>query len=173
MQVQLQFNFTFEDYMNGQLLAATRSWWPRLNLFFAKWVIPAIGILNIILAFMIAGNGISWVVFGGMLCLGTYLTLYRFSYRLRLKRCYARTLIGSGLRKFDFTDEMITLEESNAKSEVQWAAVRSYLENKSIFLVFLAPAKMIMVPKRICTESQLSELRELCRRNIAATPLLS
>ena len=168
MPVHLNFAFTFQDYFNAQKLHAKSSWWLRLNLFLAQIGLPILGV-SIILFMLWAFRFIDSLPlvlfeFG----IGLFLSFYPFYFRLRMKRCYNRILIGSGERTYDFDDSKILLEEANAKSEILWPAVRSFAEDKDSFLIYLAPAKLIMVPKRVCSEPQLSELREMCRRNIPA-----
>ena len=166
MPIHLQFVFTFEDYLNANRLYAKSSLWMRLNYFLARIGLPIFGILFIAATFWAAKFIDSWPLLVFEFAIGLFLTFYPFYFRFKLKRCYDRTRMGSGERTFDFDDTIILLEEANAKSEVNWAAIKSFSEDKNSFLIYLAPAKMIMVPKRICPEPQLTELRDMCRRKI-------
>jgi hypothetical protein len=49
---------------------------------------------------------------------------------------------------------------------MDWKAVKTFLENKKIFMLYLAPAKFIVIPKRVCTEAQIGELRMLLLRQV-------
>jgi hypothetical protein len=167
MPVHLHFTFTFEDYFKGQLLYAKSGWWTRMNYFLARIGAPILG------AVILAGN--FWLMRFAEpgpfmiinLSFGLFFTLYPLYFRFKLKRCYLRTRTGSGERTLDFNNEVIKTEEANAKSELNWAVVRSFSEDKDTFLLYLAPAKMVMIPKRICSESQLTELRDMLQRNIS------
>lgn len=167
MTVHLHFDFNFDDYLNAQRLHAKSSWWLRINYLLARIGLPIFGIVIIAATLWAVKfiDSLPLLIFE--FSIGLFLTFYPVYFRFKLKRCYVRTRIGSGERTFDFDDTIILLEEANAKSEVNWAAVRSFSEDENSFLIYLAPAKMIMVPKRICPEPQLTELHEMCRRNIA------
>jgi hypothetical protein len=166
MNVHLHFAFIFDDYLNAQRLHAKSSWWLRINYFLARIGLPILGVIILGFNFWVAQFTRSWPLLVFEFAIGLFLTFYPVYFRFKLKRCYVRTRIGSGERTFDFDDKIILLEEANAKSEVNWAAVKSFSEDKDSFLIYLAPAKMIMVPKRICPEPQLTELRDMCQRNI-------
>jgi hypothetical protein len=78
--------------------------------------------------------------------------------------------MGDGSRVIDFDQNSIRANEANVKSEVEWAAIQSIKEDKNIMMLYLAPAKFVMIPKRARFEEQYSELQELFRQNIRATP---
>jgi hypothetical protein len=63
---------------------------------------------------------------------------------------------------------MIRVQAARMRSEVQWQAVRSFSENEKVFLLYLAPAKFMAIPKRICSEQEISELRSLFKQEIGA-----
>jgi hypothetical protein len=54
----------------------------------------------------------------------------------------------------------------NSKSELNWKAIKSFRENKRIFILYLAPARFIAIPKRVFSEAQIEELRTLLLRKI-------
>ena len=93
---------------------------------------------------------------------------YPLFMRLRWKRCYVRTRSEEGECTVDFDDAMIRTAAANTRSEIQWQAVRSFSESQKVFLLYLAPAKFIVIPKRICAEKLADELRLLFKQEIGA-----
>lgn len=168
MPIHLQFTLTLKDYVTAQSLYAKRNWRLRLYYILYLYAFPSLGLLGLLFAIILYRTSDplypTIAVFAGSLFLIGYrpYTFYRF-------KCYfQQTRIGSGEYSYDFDETSIRLEENNARSEIKWAAVRSSAEDKKTFLIYIAQAKAIMIPKRICPEQQLTELRELCQRNIAA-----
>jgi hypothetical protein len=168
MPIHLQFTLTLEDYMHGQRLHAKKSWWPRLNYFLCLYGYPALGLAGILLAIYLFRTATPLYVATGALGASLVLIGYRPYALFQLKRCYRRTRVGTGERTNVFDEASIRTESANTKGEIQWSAVRSISEDKNILLIYIAEAMMFMIPKRICPEPQLTELRELCQRSIAA-----
>jgi hypothetical protein len=52
---------------------------------------------------------------------------------------------------------------------MEWKAIHYFREDKSVFLLYLAPAKFIAIPKRVCTEEKITELRSLLSRQVKPT----
>jgi hypothetical protein len=164
MAVQLEFDFTFRDYLQAQRLHARRTWWTQLNDLMARRLSPLLGAMILLFGILISGPGVSWTApFILMLFCGLLLLFYPFYMRARLKSCYKRTLVGDGRRALDLDENTIKGRESNICSEFQWAAVKSFQEGKEIVLLYIAPAKFIAIPKHACLPSQLDQIRDLCK----------
>ena len=58
------------------------------------------------------------------------------------------------------------MDAGNIKSDFDWTAVQLFREDKKIFILYIAAAKFIAIPKRVCTEAQTEELRSLFQREI-------
>jgi hypothetical protein len=101
-----------------------------------------------------------------MILLGIFLLLYPAYMHFRLKQCYTRTRLGDGSRVIDFDQHSIKTNEANAKSEVGWVAIQFVREDKNVMMLYLAPAKFIMISKSACSVEQLNEIRGLFPRNI-------
>jgi hypothetical protein len=167
MPIHLQFTFTFRDYVDAQLLHARRGLWPRLNLALAYTLIPLIGIVGLLTSYLMVTTK-SWGFLAFELPLGVFLLCYPLYLHLRWKRCYLRTRTGEGDHEIDFDEAMIRVTAATMRSEIQWQGVRSFSENQKIFLLYLAPAKFLPIPKRICSPQQTEELRSLFTREIGA-----
>ena len=153
----IQFKFTFDDYVRAQRLHGNR------NLI----VVSLVGIIFLLAsgALFRLGNGGSGSAMAGA---GVILVFYPWLIRLNWKYCYKRTRSNDGECTFTFTDEHIHTRSSNARSDVEWSAVRRVAEDKHIFLLYLAPAKFFPIPKRACTPEQIEELRQLFANRVSS-----
>ena len=171
MPVHIEFTPAFNDYLCAQRLHARRSAWSRLNDIAARRLNPALGAIILVLALLISGPGVSWTApFALMILCAIPLLLYPFYIRFRLKQCFTRTRMGDGSRFIDFDQHSIRANEANVRSEIEWAAIQSIKEDNNIMMLYLAPAKFIIIPKKACSEDQHSELRVLFQQNIRIAP---
>ena len=166
MPIHLEYSLTFADYFGAQRLHARRSWWLRLNWIAGQIVAPIWGVLFILFVLLTSGPGVSWVPIAIGCGCGLFLIAYPLYRRFKLKRCYMRTRIGSGKRAFEFGETQIRAQEEGSKSEIEWRLVQSFSENDKTFLLYLAPAKFIVIPKRVCADGQAESLRSLFRERI-------
>jgi len=83
-----------------------------------------------------------------------------------LKSCYKRTRSDSGACKVTLEHERIQFEGSASKGELAWRAVKQLRENDAVFLLYTAPAKFMVLPKRACTAAQIEEFKALFDRCI-------
>jgi hypothetical protein len=166
MLVHVEFTLKFNDYLDAQRLHATRGWWPRFDQFMGRMGFPFWGVLLLIFAYLIHGPGVSWLPVLFMSACAVFLLLYPFYIRFKFKRCYTRTRMDTGDCTIEFGEACIRTEGSGTKGEINWSTVRSFSENDKVFLLYLAPAKFIVIPKRACTESELAELRAQFQTNV-------
>jgi len=162
MTVHIEYTPEFKDYLCAQRLHAKRRAWTRINDFAARFANPALGVLILLLALLIQGPGVSWTgpyVF--MFACGIFLLLYPLYYRRRLKSCFNRTRVGDGRRTFDIDEQSLKLQEGNTRSECAWSAVQAIREDQNVLMLYIAPAKFIMIPKRCCTPPDLDEVKRL------------
>ncbi|MEC3875917.1 YcxB family protein [Chryseobacterium salviniae] len=64
-----------------------------------------------------------------------------------------------------FTDEKICMEGETFSEDFTWNSVYKVNENKEWFLIYHNAQTMNMVPKKYFTKEQLSELRDIIRKN--------
>jgi hypothetical protein len=169
MPIHLEFTPTFEDYFDSLRLHVKRSLWLRMNWFGVRVIAPVWGVLSILGAFWMLTWGPPGVSVGIVMVCGICLAGYPFYWRFKLKRCYVRTRTGDGSRAYDFGETQIRAQEPGAKSEIEWSAVRSIAEDKKVFLLYLAPAKYILIPKRLCAEEVADELQKLFAEKIRSS----
>jgi hypothetical protein len=83
-----------------------------------------------------------------------------------MKRCYKRTRSDNSECKLTFGEEHIGIEGLHTRGEMDWGAVKSFRENEKILLLYTAPALFVPIPKHVCTEEQVTELRSLLLRKV-------
>lgn len=166
MPIHLQFTLSLKDYQNAMRLHARRTWWRRIARVVNLFVFPILGIVFIVLAFAMERdpNSTGSTIFVGVS--GVFLLCYPFCFHYRLKSCYRRTRVDDGSVTLDLSEEGIHSESSNTKTNISWNALHSFAENKHLFMLYLAPARFIAIPKHVCTAQQIDELRSLFQRCI-------
>lgn len=165
MPINLQFTLTFEDYLNSQRLHAKNNFWRCPDYMLARFVLPILGIPLVVLGWLLSGNGLSPAIAVFFVGLGLFFLFYPLYYRSRLKRCYRRTRTGTE-QSVELGQELIRMKSENTSSELTWKGVQSYLEDQNLFMLYLAPAKFIALPKRVFTPEQIIELELLLTRNV-------
>ena len=168
MPVRLEFTLTLRDYFEGQLLHARRSWWPRLNMFMYRFGFPAWGALLMIAGFVLAATAAPplpvVIVFAG----GLILLSYPIYLRYRLKYIFRQTRSGDGRMTFEFDESGIRSSTEGTRGEVEWSAIQTVREDQTLILIYLAPAKMFMIPKRVCSSQEVENLHQLFHARISA-----
>ncbi|MGA2570481.1 MAG: YcxB family protein [Terracidiphilus sp.] len=137
-----------------------------MDYFVGRFVLPVIGVLLLLLGLLIRGKGVPWAFPAFNIGLGVFLVFYPLYYRLRLRRCYLRTRTGNGEISVEIGEDGILIDAENARSELNWNAVRFCRKDKNVIMLYLAPAKFITLPKRALNPKQVIELRELLTRKV-------
>ena len=161
MSVHLQFSLSFDDYKNAQRLHSSRKPLSRFNYFANRVLWPVIGVFSLGCAFLLRGDKaahesvVILVICGLMLC--SY-PIYRNS---QLRRCYKRTRTDNGDCRLDISSSGIMTATDNSASEIGWKAIHDVNQDSNLFMLYLAPAKFLAIPKRICSAAQIEELNQL------------
>jgi hypothetical protein len=166
MPIQIRFKLTFDDYLKAQQLHSKRSFGPHLWYVLARTLIPVLGVLYLLFFAIVPWRTthFGWLVV--VLICGTYFTFYPLFVRLRLKRCYLRTRTEDGENSVEIGPESIHLQARNTNSHLNWGAVQSFRENANVFLLYLAPGKFIVLPKRVFSPEQIIELQSLLTSHV-------
>jgi hypothetical protein len=164
--MQVTFRTTFGDYKAAQILHAKRSMIPYLIHCVGHYLYPILGICILVFEFTprhIAGSPhpklLSTLCALLLVCIPIYL-------RFMMRRCFNRTRTATGDCTIDFNEEGIRARGLDTKSEVGWSAIQSFSEDSKTFLLYLAPARFLPVPKRFCTDEQIKELRLLLQGQV-------
>jgi hypothetical protein len=159
--MQLHFQLTFDDYRAAQRLHARRSIWSRFVRVLTRYVYPVIGFLFLALSFSLVRDRSSNESVSTMIICGIVLLCCPIYLHFQLKRCYKRTRTASEGCHLALEEQSIQVEGEFSKGELSWKAILSFREGAEVFLLYLAPAKFIPIPKRVCSQEQIGELRNL------------
>lgn len=162
--MQIHFKLTLAQYLAAMRLHAMRSGLARLNYFGIRYIFPVVGIL-----FLLGALTTNWrtAAMPAMLLgwSGVVLICLPIYHRYQLRTCYRRTRVGNGETTVSFGESVILCETESARSELQWRAVQSLRESREVMLIYLAPAKFIVVPKIACSAGQVEAIHSLFSQN--------
>lgn len=164
--MKIQYELTFDDYRAAQRLHALRSFWSRLVRILTLYIYPVAGFIILLLGLSLFREGAS--VHTLFIC-GIVLVCCPLYLRIQLRRCYKRTRSGNGSCQLTFDEETIRVEGQYSKGEMDWKAIHSFREDAKVFLLYLAPAKFIAIPKRVCSEEQITELKGFFLQKVQIT----
>ena len=132
-------------------------------MFMYRFGFPAWGLLLVILGIVLATLHTPGFLLAIVFVAGVFLMSYPVYMHFRLKHCFRQTRTGDGSMTFEFDETGIRSTTQGTRGEIEWSAIRAVRENEKLLLIYLAPAKMFMLPKRVFTAAQLEELRQLCQ----------
>jgi hypothetical protein len=166
MPIHLKFTLTLEDFFNAQRLHARHKRAFSARFATAPYVWYVLGACFILLALFNAVFGIAGPSPIFLASVGFIFALCPLYYRRRLIRRYRLTRCSEAT-SVEIEEELIRFKTENMSSECQWKAVRMYLEDPRILLLYIAPIKFIPLPKHAFTQEQVEELHSLlARQNI-------
>jgi YcxB-like protein len=157
--LQLQFRFELSDYVHAQRLHRQTS-----QVLF-DFLLPACGAIIFVAGMAMHRTG-SYTGAAIEFIGGLFLLSFPILVRLNWRYCYRRTRPNDAEWNFEFSDDLIRTRTTNSRGEIEWSAIRSFAEDKNMFLLYLAPAKFFPIPKRACTPEEINELRELFQRRV-------
>jgi len=159
--MQITFKISLKDFFAAQALHAKRSEISFVGYCTARYFYPFLGVC--ILAFELTphpSRGSQNMHLFSIAC-GIFLILLPVYLYYVTRRAYKRSMSGSGACTVDFSTEFLRTTGEHSKSEIKWSAIRSFSEDKACFLLYLAPARFLILPKRFCSSTQVDELRAL------------
>ena len=162
----VEYNLTFRDYKAIQTLHAKRSAIPYLAHSVSRYLYPVFGICILVFEFTprhFVGSPHPKLI--GTVC-GLLLACLPLYLEWAWRRSYKRMRIGAGDCSIEFDDEMIRSKGLHTRSEMEWTATQSSSEDSKVFLLYLAPARFVVIPKRVCTNEQMNELRTLLQNHV-------
>jgi hypothetical protein len=163
--LQFVFTLTFEDYLAAFQLNARKSSWAHFCLLFQEFVAPILGIVIGLYAILHALKGDTGVPFFVMLGISIYLVAWT-NPRTRLKQRYRETCAGTE-ETWTFNEIQIHGRGKNWENRIAWSGLSSHLESDRILMLNLEPGRLIVIPKRICTDEQIVSLRKLIAEKLS------
>jgi hypothetical protein len=164
--MQIQYELSLDDYLAAQRLHATRSLWPWFTNALTHYIYPIFCLFFLALGIPLMRGSVSDSSGRVMIICGTIMLCCPLYLYLQRKRCYKRTRSNNGECEVTLDKERIGIKGQFTNGEMDWRAVRSFRENKKVFLLYLAPARFIVIPTRVCTGEQIRELRTILSQKI-------
>jgi hypothetical protein len=163
MPIHLKFTLTFEDFINAHRLHARHKGPFSARFVTAPYVWFVLGACFLLLALFNAVFGIAGPSPIFLASVGFIFALCPLYYQRRLIRRYRLTR-SSDETAVEIEEELIRFKTENMSSECQWKAVRLFLEDSKLVLLYIAPIKFIPLPKHAFAPEQLAELQSLLAR---------
>ena len=166
--MQIQYELTFQDFRAAQSLHAKRSAFPYFAHVACFLLYPFLGILGLLFTFTTAKWRHDHMFKDVLLLGGSAILILLPVYMLWIwRRLYRRTRSGSGNCNLNFGPDLIRTQAEHSRSEVEWPAIKRFTEDEKLFLLYLAPARFLVIPKRVCSAEHIEELRALFQSKIA------
>jgi len=166
MPIQIHLEFTYRDFADAQILHVKRSEWTYVGHFLAYYFYPFIGFLILLFEFIPNHHDGSSNTKIALTVCGLVLLALPFYRQFNLRRCYRRSRTKSEQCTIEFGEKTIHVKGEHSKSEIQWSAIQSFSEDEKGFLLYLAQVRFVPVPKRVCSEAEVDDLRALFARKI-------
>lgn len=164
--MQVTYQLTQEDFYQGHLGWRSRRKWQQWVRWIAYFVVACSSLISLFL--LVVDRSAETTPFA---VFSVVLGVLWFAYMLLAPRLSTRRQF----RNYPLAQSQITLHTSeqglafhnpHAESRIAWSAYVGWGEAKSVFVIMPQPRAYVAIPKRAFTAEQLSEFRELLRRNI-------
>lgn len=167
--MRLIYRLTASEFVAAQNLAARRKPVQFVCLIIIHFLMPVFGM------FMVYGNYVQLqrreLIWGfgevlNLLFLAGFFVIFPVWYHLYLRYRYRSTRVSEGDSILDLEDDHIECELPGlAKSRIEWAAVKKFIRNKKLILIYISKGSFIIVPCRVLNGEQQEELLSLLQRH--------
>ncbi len=165
--MRISYKLDVNDFVSAQHMHYWHRFPARINLILCYGVFPLLGTLGMFLwvTSLITHSAkpftTSFVVSILVLC-----AIPAWFY-FNLRRCYRRSRVSDENCIIDFGEDHIQTElPGHSKSTLEWAAVKSFYEGAKIILLYFAPTRFLVIPRRVLTLDGHAELMELLKRKV-------
>jgi hypothetical protein len=164
--VQVTFQLTKDDYYYGLLawrnLRAWRRWLLRCAYFLMSLAVPLVALL----AFLRPDRRTLHILAPLIVFAAVWFIFMWTAPRVSAHRQFRNTPVARSPITIDASDSGLHIRSIYADSQVAWSAYVAWGEYKSVFVILPQPRIYVPIPKRAFTEEQITEFREMLRRNI-------
>lgn len=102
-----------------------------------------------------------------------YWVLLYFSRRALFKKQYNTNPVYQNEIHYTFNDEGVRSAHHNGNGFLKWEGFRDYKENESIYLIYLSPYLMYILPKSIMSEEEKKKLNVYLDTYLSKSPQVS
>jgi hypothetical protein len=160
--VQVTFQQTADDYRHGLLVGRDLRPWARWAI---RFLAAFMALVFLISMFQSVNGGFAGAIPGFVLSIA-FLVWMWVGPSLSAGRQFRNTPAAHDPMTIDATDAGLEIHSVHTDSKVAWSAYMAWGEDKTVFAILPQPRIYVPIPKRAFTAEQLSEFRELLRRNI-------
>jgi len=102
------------------------------------------------------GIGYAWLLITVIMGIAVYQVP-----RVKAKRALATTPSAQGEISLSIDDNGIKTVFATGNSNLSWRTYTKYRETATLFVLYVSPARSTMIPKRVMTSDQITQLRSL------------
>ncbi|HET9284776.1 MAG TPA: YcxB family protein [Candidatus Angelobacter sp.] len=162
----IEYEISEQDFVNAQRLAF-RNLPTRVSSFLFR-LVPFWGLLMLVFVtlsatqprFHLHSTMIVPVLFGLLFLFSPWL----FTWAQRM--LFRRTQTLHGRRTLTVDEAGLTFTSSASSSQLEWGSFQKFVEDDTVFDLYLSSSVFHIVPKRELSPEQITELREAFTRNI-------
>jgi YcxB-like protein len=166
LAVQINYQLTSDDFYQGCLAWRNRRMWQLWLRWFA-YVIVAIASLFSLLILLVARNpGTTQIALFGIIFGIGWFAYMLLAPRFSSRRQFRNNPMAQSPINLEVSDQGFEFHNDHADSKVAWSAYIAWGEVRSVFVIMPQPRAYIAIPKRAFTDEQLTEFRDMLRRNI-------
>jgi hypothetical protein len=169
--MRITFTPTQKDFMDAQRTHAWRRYNPAMARL-QRALEPFVGVFLILFSVHLARTNANRGIVLLEFVLGLYVLLasrvlgpflYRRAYR-------QRDSTGPDVTALDFEHDAIYMDSpGHSSGKLEWPAILGTIESETTLLLYLAPARFLIIPKRFLEGSQLKDLSHLLREKNVPT----
>ena|SRR5579871_2294694 len=165
--MQIAYTLTFLEFLEGQRVHESRSTKTRVLRFLNWWFFPLLGAVLVLCSILLWREGSPWVTVIVVFVYGLFLVSYRLLLLGRAKSKYINTRRGDGSVVAELGEDQIVVQwPDTARTVATWAAAKNFRESEKVLLLYVAPAIFYIIPKRVLSPDQLSELLVLLNKKL-------
>jgi len=164
--MQFTFQLTANDYRDGMIAwRNVRSWrrWIVQSVYALGSIAVIVSLIKIFRDLNSSNLAILGAVIGFM---AFWSAIMRTAPRLTAWRQFRNTPSAHDPITIEASDSGLHIRSVHADSKVAWSAYVAWGEYGSVFVILPQPRIYVPIPKRAFTDEQVSEFREILRRNI-------
>jgi hypothetical protein len=163
--MRFQYRLTFQDFLASLALHSKRNLFRSFFRLLFTFGFPILGLFQwISVLFNFAARDradIFWTLF-----FGATLVAFPFWFRFLYWIHYRRTVSQESDTAIDLDPDKIRCQSAHTRSEIEWTGILRFAEDKRTFILYTAPGKYLLIPKRVCSDQEVAQLRILLQERI-------
>jgi hypothetical protein len=164
--VQISYQLTPDDFYHGCLAWRSRHRWQQWLRWFAYFIVATASLTSLLVLLVARSSETVPIALFGIVFGGGWFAYMLLAPRFYSRRQFRNNPLAQSPITLDVSEQGFEFHNAHADSKVAWSAYVAWGEAKSVFVIMPQPRAYIAIPKRAFTEEQLTEFREMLRRNV-------